>query len=236
MTYKYLRFCVWSGVTFFFLFFIACVGAGFIPPPSPHLTGEELLAIAAQNRTGFRVGMMAGYIGALLLVPWSVGISYFMARIEGGRFPVMAFVALGAGIANAVAFFLPFVFWSGAYYRLDNNPGLVRLLSDMTWLEFVMLYTPFFLQTIAIAVVGLSDKSATPTFPRWFCFLSIWVCILVIPGGFAIFFESGPFAWNGLIAFWIPVTVFTIYFSAFVPLLFKAIRRLEASNAGGEPV
>jgi hypothetical protein len=29
--------------------------------------------------------------------------------------------------------------------------------------------------------------------------------------------------------------VFTIYFVAFVPLLFKAIGRLEADNAGGEP-
>jgi hypothetical protein len=232
MTYKYLRFCVWSGVVFLFIFGIAFVGAGFIPPPSPHLTGQELLAIVEKNRTGFRIGMMVGYIGALLLVPWSVGISYFMARIEGGRFPVMAFVALGAGIASAVVFCLPFVFWSGAYYRLDNNPELVRLLSDMTWLAFVMLYTPFFLQAISMAVVGLSDKSATPTFPRWFCFLSIWVCILAIPGGFAIFFESGPFAWNGLIALWIPVAAFSIFFVALVPLLFKAIRRQELEDAG----
>lgn len=231
MNTHYLRFCVWCGVAFFFLFFIACVGAGFIPPPKPSMTGEELLAVVTEHRTGFRIGMMAGYFAALLLVPWSAVISYFMARIEGGRFPVISITAFGAGVANAVAFYLPFVFWSGAYYRLDRNPDLVRLLSDVTWLEFVMLYTPFFMQTLAIAVIGLSDKSATPTFPRWFCFLSIWVAILVIPGGFAIFFENGPFAWNGLIAFWIPVTVFTIYFAAFVPLLFKAIGRVAREGA-----
>jgi hypothetical protein len=83
---------------------------------------------------------------------------------------------------------------------------------------------------VAVGVVGLSDKSATPTFPRWFCFLSFWVTVLVIPGGFAVFFKTGPFAWNGLIAFWIPVTVFTIYYAVFFPLMFRAITRQEAAE------
>ena len=170
--------------------------------------------------------MQLGYFSAALLVPWSAVIALQLARIEGKQ-PMIAITSFGSGIANAVAFYMPFLFWSGAFYRGDQNPELVRLLNDTTWLEFVMLYAPFAFQTLCIAYVGISDKSATPTFPRWFCFLSIWVAILVIPGGFAFFFQQGPFAWNGLIAFWIPVTVFTIYFCAFVPLLFKAIKRQE---------
>lgn len=229
MNYQYQRFGVWSGIAFFFAFFAACILGGFIPPPSPHMTGAELVAKFQGNKAGVGVAMMLGYLGALLLVPWSAVISLQMWRIEG-RMPMLSLTAFGAGIANAVAFYMPFIFWSGAFYRADQNPELVRLLNDTTWLEFVMLYTPFAFQTMAIAIVGLSEKSATPTFPRWFCFLSIWVTILVIPGGFAIFFDQGPFAWNGLIAFWIPVTVFTIYFCAIVPLLFKAIKRQELSG------
>jgi hypothetical protein len=71
------------------------------------------------------------------------------------------------------------------------------------------------------------------TFPRWFCFVSIWVAVLVLPGGLAVFFKSGPFAWNGLFAFWIPVCVFTVYFASLVPLLFKAIARLETEENCG---
>lgn len=230
MKYQYQRFGVWSGIAFFFLFFLAMVLAGVIPPPSPTLTPSELMAKMQGNHAGIGVGMQLGYIAAILLVPWSAVISLQLARIEGPQ-PMMAITAFGVGVANAVAFYMPFIFWSGAFYRADQNPELMRFLNDVTWLEFVMLYSPFALQTLIIAVVGLSDKSATPTFPRWFCFLSVWVSILVIPGGFAFFFQQGPFAWNGLIAFWIPVTVFTIYFCAFVPLLFKAIKRQEMENA-----
>ncbi len=33
---RYQRACIWSGVAFMVLFFIALVLAGFIPPPSPN--------------------------------------------------------------------------------------------------------------------------------------------------------------------------------------------------------
>jgi hypothetical protein len=228
--FKYQRFGVWCGIAFFVLFFVACWPmAGFIPPPSPLLSGDELLAKYQGGLFGIHASMMVGLLAAVLLLPWSAVISLQMARIEG-RYPMLAITAFGAGVANAVAFYLPFIFWAATYYRPERSPELVQLLSDMTWLEFVMLYAPFAMQTVAIGVVGLSDKSATPTFPRWFCFLSFWVTVLVIPGGFAVFFKTGPFAWNGLIAFWIPVTVFTIYYGVFFPLMFKAITRQETAE------
>lgn len=143
---------------------------------------------------------------------------------------MMTMVAFGAGIANAVGFYLPFVFWAAAIYRMDRPPELILLISDMALLEFIMLYASYAMRTVAIAVVGLSDKSATPTFPRWFCFMSIWVSILVIPGGFAEFFYTGPFAWNGIIAFRVPVTAFCNYYAVMFPLLFKAIKRQEAAD------
>jgi len=231
MHIQYQRFGVWCGIAFYFLFFIACWPmAKFIPPPSPTLSGVEIMEMYKGNLFGIRFSVAVGYIAALLIIPWSATLAIQMARIEG-RYPMMTMVAFGAGVADAVAFYLPFIFWAATFYRPERAPELVQLLNDMTWLEFVMLYAPFVMQTVAIAVVGFSDKSATPTFPRWFCFLSLWISVLILPGGLAVFFKTGPFAWNGLFAFWIPIAVFTIYYAALFPLTFKAITRQQLEEA-----
>ena len=223
--FRFQKFGIWSGIGFFVLFGISCWNlAGFVPPPSPTLTGSELLETYRNNLFGVRLSMITAFIAAILLVPWSAALSIELARIEG-RLPMMSLVAFGAGIANAVAFYLPFVFWSAGVYRMDRSPELVLLISDMAWLEFVMLFAPYITQMLAVAAVGFSDRSATPSFPRWFCFLSIWTAILAVPGGFVIFFKTGPFTWNGAFGFWIPVAAFCVYYSALIPLMFKALRR-----------
>ena len=221
------RLAIWCGIAFYVLFFGTCWPLShFIPPPSPLLSGQELLDLYREHLFGIRFGIALGYLAALLLIPWSAIISIHMARIEG-RYPLLSIIAFGAGVADAVAFFIPFVFWAAIFYRVERAPELLQLLNDIVWLEFVMLYAPFVMQTVAIAIVGFSDRSATPTFPRWFCFLSLWVSLLILPGGLAVFFKTGPFAWNGLFAFWIPLSAFTVYFASLVPLLFRAVRRLD---------
>lgn len=44
-----------------------------------------------------------------------------------------------------------------------------------------------------------------------------------LPGGLVTFFKSGPFAWNGILAFWLPLTVFGIWYGVMFMLLRKAI-------------
>lgn len=214
---------LWSGVAFFVLFFFALMPlANFIPPPSPGLSGEELLALYGGNILRVKAGIVLGLVSAALLIPWSATIAIQIARMEG-RVPFWAITSFGAGIANAVAFYLPFIFWAGAYYTMDRPPELVKLLSDLTWLEFVMVFPPFAIQVLALGIAGLKYRDNAMVFPRWFCFFSIWVALLIVPGGLAIFFRSGPFAWNGLLAFWMPVTVFCVYLPVSFYLLYKSI-------------
>ncbi|MCY4426759.1 MAG: hypothetical protein OXC05_06980 [Halieaceae bacterium] len=222
--------CVWSGVAFFMLFFIACWPlAQFIPPPSPTLTSTEILERYQDNINMIRLAMPLGIISAIFFIPWSAVIAVQLAAIEGRR-PVWAITVVAAGVCNTIAFLLPFVFWAPGVYRLERDPELIFLFSDFAWLEFVMFFPQFTLMAIAIAVAGLMDKRDRPFFPRWICFLNLWVGLLVAPGGLAIFFKSGPFAWNGILAFWTPVVVFTIYFSCMVPIMLQGIYR-EAKDS-----
>lgn len=235
MQYTYQRAGVWSMVVFLAILLFSMLMAGFIPPPSPGLSAEQIVAHARDHAFGVKLCAMLGEIGIIFLAPFSVVLAIQLARIEGGRYPMVAMTSLCAGVGNMVAICLIFVFWSGTFYRLDRDPELILLMHDTAWLDFVMFFAPFAFQVVCVAIVGFSDKSAMPTFPRWFCFFSLWVALLIAPGGLAIFFQSGPFAWNGLLAFWVPVSVFFVYLVCMIALLLKAITRQQQEEAAGLP-
>ena len=123
---------------------------------------------------------------------------------------------------------LPFMFWSAGYFRPDRPPELVLLMSDMAWLEVVMYFSPFSVQCVAIAFAGFMDRSEHRVFPRWCCYVMLWTAILYLPASMAIFFFSGPFAFNGLIAFWVPVVVFSNYILVLAYVMNNYVKVQEA--------
>ena len=52
-------------------------------------------------------------------------------------------------------------------------------------------------------------------------------------GGLAVFFKDGPFAWNGIIGFYVPLTVFAIWVLVTTFVLTKAIKRQAAEDRAG---
>jgi hypothetical protein len=88
-----------------------------------------------------------------------------------------------------------------------------------------------------MGIAVLSDKSATPVFPRWAGYLDFWVAVLFMPGTIAVFFQDGPFAWSGLLTWYIPLGVFAFWMFANTALRLKAISAEEAAAASvpGEP-
>ena len=60
-------------------------------------------------------------------------------------------------------------------------------------------------------VCVLIDKREQPIFPRWFGYFNIWAATMFTPGSFNVFFHTGPLAWNGVFAFYIPVAVFAVW-------------------------
>lgn len=210
-----LQLVLWAcGIGFGVLFFVGLMPlSGFIPPPSPELTGAELMAEYGPRLNWVKLGIVVGLLGATLLVPWSALVSVQIARMEEGRrLPLWAIFSFLAGGVNAVAFILPFIFWAGAYYREGRSPELVQLISDITWLEFLLFFPTFSMQLICLAMAGLTQKQGPQVFPRWFCYLNLWMAVVGSTGVLCIFFFSGPFAWNGAIGFYLPV-------GAYVPFL-----------------
>lgn len=225
-THEKLQLVLWGcGIGFGVLFFGGLVPfSHFIPPPSPQMSGADLMAVFGPNLALVKLGIIAGLLGSSLLVPWSAMVAWQVARMEQGRrVPLWSVFAFGSGCVNAVAFILPFIFWAGAFYRPDRSPELVQLINDMTWLEFLMFFPAFSMQLLCVAGAGLTQRQGPQVFPRWFLFLNLWMAILGSPGVISIFFFSGPFAWNGIIGFWVPVGSYIPFLVVTFVQFYKAI-------------
>lgn len=222
--------CVWAGPAFLVLYVLAFwVIAGFVPPPRPTMSPAEIASFYDANRTEIRIGQLGGIIAATLLFPFFTVISLQIARIER-RVPLLAVIQFGGAALLIVFFQVCGMLWIAATFRPELDPSTVRALHDLSWLVFVMVFPAYSLQMICMAIAGFMDKSPRPAWPRWAAYFNLWVAFSGAGGGLAVFFKEGPFAWNGLIGFWIPVSVFVIWLCLTAVLLHAAIKR----QAGAE--
>ena len=199
-------FSAWCIPAFIVVYLFGFIGlSGFVPPPSPTLSADQIAAIFEANRNAIRAGQLICMVFAgLLYIPFTVLISVHIARVEG-RYPLLAGMQLvGNGILN-VFFILCSLMWSVAAFRPDIDPRTLLMINDATWLFFVMMYPTYVVALVSMALAGFIDKRAVPIFPRWFCYFTLWVAVAGVGGGFATFFKTGPFAWDGLFGFWVPV-------------------------------
>lgn len=134
-------------------------------------------------------------------------------------------------VCMAVLTFYPPMWWLISIYRLDRSAELILMLNDAAWLQWVGGLTIYYPTVATIAVAAFLDKSPEPAFPRWFGYANIWLIVLLLPGQLIFFFHDGPFAWNGLIAFYLAFTVFAMWFPVAFWLLRKAVLRLESKQA-----
>lgn len=228
------RFCIWSGLIFGNLFFVGIYLFGFFPPPDGTLTGEQFIE-KIENSIGLaRLGIVMGLWAVLFSITWNSIIALHVARAEGARVPLWAIVSFGGGTVNTVGFLFSFLPFAAALYRPDRDPELIRLMVDFGWLIAVVTFSGAVMQAIAMGIGGLRDKREIPVFPRWVCYFLFWIAIASTPGILALFFKTGPFAWNGLLAFWVAAVAFGAYLIVITHALLKAAKNhmLELEQQG----
>lgn len=203
--------------------------AAFIPPPSPLLGAEEVAARFRENPIGIRLGMILFMFCGTMLAPITAMYCLMIQRIEG-RAGVLTYTQLVTGTIALMLFIPPTVVWSVAAFRPDRSPELILMLNDMGWLFFIMTVAPGVLQVIVLGIAILQDKRPVPLFPRWVGYVNLWAALVLAPGGLAAMFKTGPFAWNGLITFWIALPVFGCWFFL---MFFTCMRAVRAYYAEG---
>lgn len=218
--------CAWAGPAFVVSF---CVGiwfvGGFVPPHAPSASAADIAAFYQDSPGRIRVGLLITMFSATLWIPWAAALS---AQLRRMCHPVIADTQFGAGIATSVFVILPMMVWLAASYRPERNPELLLFFNDFAFIMFVGLVAPAYFQISCVGIATLADKSKTPVFPRWVGYFNIWVALLTLPGGLCVFFQDGPFAWNGLLAFWMPLTVYGVWYPTMFWILRRAIREDHA--------
>lgn len=217
--------CIWCAPAATVLYILAFWGiAGYVPPTAPGISTADLVSFYASHRDAIRLGQLLGMIFCILYIPWYAVLSAQIARIEKG-FPILALIQFGGGLVLVVYFLFCGLLWNIAAYRPELHPELLRLIHDASWLGFVMIFPEYTLQLVVIAVAGFMDKREQPLLPRWACYYNLWAAATGFGGGMATFFKTGPFAYNGLFAFWMPVAFYVLWLCIMVPLLLRAVRR-----------
>jgi hypothetical protein len=199
--------CAWAGLIGVVLILVAMVLAGYIPPPRADATPAEIAHFYSGGTFAIRLGLLIGLFG---MAGWATLVSVVwvqLNRVEGPR-PVMASLQAVAGTACYVFLTLFIVLLAAAAFRPERAPESTQLLHDIGWFMAFLAAVPFVLQALAAGVAILGDRSERPVYPRWLGYVGVWVAVLLAPGDVLLFFHTGPFAYDGIISFWIPLLAF----------------------------
>lgn len=217
--------CAWCGPLAVAVAFAGWLISGVLPFP---LGADSTTAEVVEFYSGgahVPMGIALASIGVSLVIPLNAAIAYVVRRAETGQ-PILTLVQLVSGSVTAVLLLVPMLLMASAGFRPERAPELTMLLNDTAWLLFITPVGPFVIQNVAIAVAILTSKDAV--LPRWLGFLNLWAAFTFTFDVIAFAFQEGPFAWDGLLIFWLALTAYAVWLLA----MGLCVRRSVLSQTG----
>jgi hypothetical protein len=203
--------------------------AKFFPPVDASASARAIARFYRSDLDRIRIGLFICSLGMPLVAPYGAAIAMQLRRTEEDT-PILTVVQLILIAVATVVTVLTMMTWALAAFRpTDMSPDITRTLNDAGWFLFLFTWAPFSLWYIVIGVSILTDHNAVPIYPRWAGYLNFWVAVLSVTAGLMMFFKTGPFAFNGLIALYMPLTIFLGWIVAMSTLTIRAIRLQAAS-------
>lgn len=223
---NYEMISAWCGPLFVLIFVMSfgVLGHNLPGPVSPALSPAEIGAHYVRNLSDLRLGWVISLVFISLYLPWSAQISEHMRHIEKHS-RVMTYLQLITGALTVFVVSFGMLCWAVACFRPERDPAIIQTLHDIGWESLELQWAITTVQMFAMALVGLADKRETPLFPRWVCFLSIWCGLSFVPASLTLYFKTGPFAWNGLVGFYIPYAAWLVWCLVASYFMIKDIRR-----------
>lgn len=138
-------------------------------------------------------------------MPWAIGIAGRL-RVTEGEIPVLTYTQIGCvAIGSLIGQSATWIFEAAAYRLDDTPPVVVRALHDLGWFTFLAPWPSFTVWCFALALAIFGDQRKVPDFARWA--------------------KVGPFSWNGVIAFYVPVFIFFIWVAGLTVPALQAVQR-----------
>jgi hypothetical protein len=182
----------------------------YIPPPSAADTAAQIAHFYQHDTTAIRAGLLVAFVSFMTFEPLVAVVTRLMLRRQGNS--ALALLQLGAGTGSWLFLMIPTMVLSAAAFRPYRAPEVTQALHDIGWFVFFMGFVPFVVQSIAITLFVFEDTAAPgvggPVFPRWVAYFGIAFEVLFALGGLATFYKTGPFAFQGLLTYWVPIGMY----------------------------
>ncbi|EFX02449.1 integral membrane protein [Grosmannia clavigera kw1407] len=223
--------CAACGATSGVFFIVAFIVANFIPPTHPWWTAEQTAHFYQDNKTRIRAGASILMIAGGFYLPFSTAISYQIRRIP--RIPWIIYqMQLASAAAGIWTFMLPGIVLAIASYRPERPVEITHALNDFFWLVALMPWPTFMVQNFAFAFAIIYDNRKIPLFPKELAIFNMIMPIIFATATGIHTQLRGPFAYNGVIAFYI--VGFTFVVQLIVDGIFLALAARNEQRAEQE--
>ena len=205
-------FGLWCAPIFTVLIAVGWLGlAHFWLPAAADLDPSATKAFFVEaHRDGMLWGNSLLIVACAFLVVASIQFGLLLADLEGAR-PLWSITTAASGILIALIVFLNAGFWIGAAYRAEAPPAVVVALNDVAWLGFLLGWVFLSLQMVATAIVALGEAAPERMIPPWLSKASLVGAVLLACAGGPAFTHSGPFAYHGALAFYMPMVIWGLW-------------------------
>jgi hypothetical protein len=227
------RLCTWAGVAYAVTLLPAfALLAHFVPPPRENWSAEHVAAFFRGHEVGIRLGMEGLLMFGLTYALLSISLARLMTRIEG-RGGFLAGIQLLGGIITALITMGCALLWLTASLRAGSrSPSEIQLLNDVGWMTIDVTIMATILQFLAFGAACLiNDGRPVPLFPRWLGYLSFFFAFEYLVEYVMPSVHTGPFAWQGLLSFYVALGTFGVWIVTVTVYALRAISTVQREPA-----
>ncbi len=213
--------CFWSVPVFYSLFGLVFVPLSYMMPPrSPDSDLAEIVAFMQSPNLLIASSILIVAIGLS-----AVGNACYMVQMRRMSVsPVFRFAFLAGSIVGAIVgcLFPMFCFGLGAF-RPGYDPQILAMLYDFGYLSFIGSLGCFCLNWGMLSLAIILDKNEI--LPKWLGYYTVWQYATELFAATVWITKTGPFAWDGLLAFWFNMVIYVPWQFIIYVCVFQAIKK-----------
>ncbi|WP_029106174.1 hypothetical protein [Mycobacterium sp. URHD0025] len=207
----------------FFLF------PGFVHPMSPNMSADQVAIFYQDNTARIRYSMILFNWFGVGLIPIVILLAMQVRRMAH-RTPILSYSLIAAAGGPPALFLIANMFWLLGSFRPDRAPELTQVLNDLAWLTFTLLVPYLIAQCLLLALAIYWDQQERPVFKPWVAYFNLGVAGALVPATFTALSFDGPFAWDGVLSFWLKNIAIAIWILVMGIVLAQAIQQQRAMD------
>jgi hypothetical protein len=198
-----------------------------VPPPRPTLSSNEIAAFYTEHHDSIRIGAVIASWTSAFMLPLAMVIAAQMRRQEEGR--IWTYMTITGGAMMSIFLVLPPLFWGVAAYTPTRSPEVTSLMHELGVLTLTTTDQFYIFMWVAIVVVCFIPTTVRHSpFTRTYGYFTAWSAFMFEAGAFAFLPRTGPFSWRGLLVFWSPLTIFSVWIAVTAFVLGRALKAQRA--------